>query len=51
MQKLQYAAMGIGGRGTADIKALAGHSKVKFVAAADVDSGPAKKLKANYPGT
>ena len=49
MQKLQFAAMGIGGRGAADIKSLAGHPKVKFVAAADVDSGPTKKLEANYP--
>ena len=49
MQKLQFAAMGIGGRGAADIKSLAGHPKVNLIAAADVDSGPTKKLEANYP--
>jgi len=49
MQKLQFAAMGIGGRGAADIKALAGHSKVQMIAAVDVDAGPAKKLSAVYP--
>ena len=45
MQKLQYAAMGVGGRGAADINSMSGHKKVQMVAAADVDSGECKKLK------
>ena len=49
MQKLQFAAMGIGGRGAADIKSLSSHPKVNLIAAADVDSGPTKKLTASYP--
>lgn len=49
MQKLQFAALGIGGRGAADIKALAGHHRVQMIAAADVDAGPIKKLSAAHP--
>ena len=44
LQKLQYAAIGVGGRGAADINSISGHKKVQLVAAADVDSGECKKL-------
>ncbi|HCU86549.1 MAG TPA: hypothetical protein DGP39_03385, partial [Verrucomicrobiales bacterium] len=47
LQKLQYAAIGVGGRGAADINSMSGHKKVQMVAAADVDSSVCKKLAAN----
>ncbi|MFP6873325.1 MAG: Gfo/Idh/MocA family oxidoreductase [Verrucomicrobiales bacterium] len=50
MQKLQYAAIGAGGRGGADINSISGHKKVQLVAAADVDSGECKKLTAKAVG-
>ncbi len=50
MQKLQYAAIGAGGRGAADINSISGHKKVQMVAAADVDSGERKKLAAKKAG-
>jgi predicted dehydrogenase len=50
LQKLQYAAIGVGGRGTADINSMSGHKKVQMVAAADVDSGECKKLTARKAG-
>ena len=50
MQKLQYAAIGIGGRGGADINSMSGHKKVHMVAAADVDSAERKKLAAKAAG-
>ena len=37
MQNLQYGAIGMGGRGGADIGSLTNHSQIKIVAAADVD--------------
>ena len=46
LQKLQYAAIGVGGRGAPDINSMSGHKKVQMVAAADVDSGESKKLMA-----
>ena len=50
LQKLQYAAIGVGGRGAADINSMSGHKKVQMVAAADVDSGECKKLKLKIAG-
>ena len=50
LQKLQYAASGVGGRGAADINSMSGHKKVQLVAAADVDSGECKKLTAKIAG-
>ena len=50
LQKLQYAAIGVGGRGAADINSISGHKKVQMVAAADVDSGECKKLKSKIAG-
>ena len=48
MQKLQYAAIGVGGRGGFDINSISGHDKIQLVAAADVDSGECKKLTAKF---
>ena len=50
MQKLQYAAIGAGGRGTPDIGSMTGHKKVQMVAAADVDSSVFPKLTAKHTG-
>ena len=50
LQKLQYAAIGVGGRGAPDINSMSGHKKVQMVAAADVDSGECKKLTARKAG-
>jgi len=50
LQKLQYAAIGVGGRGAPDINSMSGHKKVQMVAAADVDSGECKKLKSKIAG-
>ncbi len=50
MQKLQYAAIGIGGRGGADINSMSRHSKVQMIAAADVDSSECRKLVAKDTG-
>ena len=50
MQKLQYAGIGVGGRGAYDINSISGHKKVHMVAAADVDSDARKKLAAKAIG-
>ena len=50
LQKLQYAAIGVGGRGAYDINSMSGHKQVQMVAAADVDSGECKKLAAKKAG-
>ena len=50
MQKLQYAAIGVGGRGAYDINSISGHKKVHMAAAADVDSDARKKLAAKATG-
>ena len=50
LQKLQYAAIGVGGRGAYDINSMSGHKQVQMVAAADVDSGECKKLVAKKAG-
>ena len=44
MQKLQYAAIGLGGRGMFDVQSISRHEKVRMVAGADVESATAKKL-------
>ena len=44
MQKLQYAAIGLGGRGMFDVQSISRHEKVRMVAGADVESVTAKKL-------
>ena len=44
MQKLQYAAIGLGGRGMFDVQSISRHDKVRMVAGADVESATAKKL-------
>ena len=44
MQKLQYAAIGLGGRGMYDVQSISRHEKVRMVAGADVESATAKKL-------
>ncbi len=49
MQKLQYAAIGAGGRGAADINSLTGRQRVHLIAAADVDAGVLPKLTAKHP--
>ena len=46
MQKLQYAAIGLGGRGMFDVQSISRHEKVRMVAGADVESATAKKLAA-----
>ena len=46
MQKLQYAAIGLGGRGMFDVQSISRHAKVRMVAGADVESATAKKLAA-----
>jgi len=48
MQKLQYAAIGVGGRGGFDINSISGHNKIELVAAADVDSSECNKLTAKF---
>ena len=45
MQKLQYAAIGLGGRGMFDVQSISRHEKVKMIAGADVDSTTAKKME------
>ena len=50
MQKLQYAAIGLGGRGMFDVQSISKHEKVKMVAGADVDSATAKKLEGRMEG-
>ena len=50
MQKLQYAAIGLGGRGMFDVQSISRHEKVKMVAGADVDSATAKKLEGQMEG-
>ena len=50
MQKLQYAAIGLGGRGMFDVQSISKHEKVKMVAGADVDSATAKKLETRMEG-
>ena len=46
MQKLQYAAIGLGGRGMFDVQSISRHEKVRMVAGADVESATTKKLAA-----
>ena len=48
MQKLQYAAMGAGGRGAADIGSMTGVDSVRMVAAADVDLTVFPKLLSKF---
>ena len=48
LQKLQYAAIGVGGRGGFDINSITGHKKIQLVAAADVDASECKKLTAKF---
>lgn len=48
MQKLQYAAIGVGGRGGFDIGSMTGHKQVRMVAAADVDATAIKKIRAKF---
>ncbi len=50
MQKLQYAAIGAGGRGTPDIGSMTNHPKIKMIAAADVDAGVFPQLQTKHPG-
>ena len=50
MQKLQYAAIGLGGRGMFDVQSISKHEKVKMVAGSDVDSVTATKLKVRMEG-
>ena len=48
LQKLQYAAIGVGGRGAADINSMSGHKKVQMVAAADVDQSQLNDFKCRW---
>ena len=50
MQKLQYAAIGLGGRGMFDVQSISRHEKVKMIAGADVDSTTAKKMEVRMEG-
>ena len=50
MQKLQYAAIGAGGRGAFDIGSMTRHKQIQMVAAADVDSAVRKKVNAKFDG-
>ncbi|MBT6462257.1 MAG: Gfo/Idh/MocA family oxidoreductase [Opitutae bacterium] len=50
MQKLQYAGIGLGGRGMFDVQSISKHEKVKMIAGADVDSATAKKLEVRMEG-
>lgn len=50
MQKLQYAAIGAGGRGLFDVASMTGHKQIHFVAAADVDAAAFTKVKPRFAG-
>lgn len=49
MQKLQYAAIGAGGRGAPDIGSMTNHKMIRMVSAADVDAGVFPKLAKEHP--
>lgn len=50
MQKLQYAAIGAGGRGAFDIGSMTRHKQIQMVAAADVDSSVRESVKGKHSG-
>ena len=50
MQKLQYAAIGAGGRGGFDIGSMTRHKQIEMVAAADVDSSVCEELLGKQKG-
>ena len=50
MQKLQYAAIGLSGRGLLDLHSISRHEKVRMVAGADVDSPSANKIATRMDG-
>ena len=50
MQKLQYAAIGLSGRGLLDLHSISRHEKVRMVAGAGVDSPSANKIAVRMDG-
>jgi len=48
MQKLQYAAVAVAGRGGADIGSITNHEKIRMVAGADVDAEALAKVEAKF---